>query len=162
MLGSPVMPRKSDGNLPKLVVLSPRERPEPPAKLTSEERKIWDRLCASAPGGYFDEAAGSILIQAVTLISDGERLKALRAEYIAQGNVEAELALGKTIRDNAKGIVAIMASLRLTPRSRERARTVGRGFARALTGRRPWDRSGAIEKRGPDEDGDGQDSETSA
>jgi hypothetical protein len=147
------MPRRSDGNLPKLVILSGRDRPEPPAKLTHDERKIWDRLVASAPGGYFDQAAGTILLQAVTLISDAERLKALRAEYIEQGNVEAELALGKTIRDNSKAIVAIMASLRLTPRSRERARTVGRSFARSPTGERPWTRKGALYKQGSD-DGD--------
>jgi hypothetical protein len=139
--------------LPKLVILSGRERPAAPETLSAEERKIWDRLVASAPGGYFDEAAGTILIEAVTLISDAERLKALRREYQAQGNVEAELALGKTIRDNAKAIVAIMAALRLTPRSRERARTVSRAFMRAPTGPRPWDR-GRIGVRSDDGDGE--------
>jgi hypothetical protein len=135
------MPRRSDGNLPKLVILSGRERPAPPEKLTADERKIWDRLVASAPGGYFDQAAGAILVQAVTLIADAERLKALRAEYIAQGNIEAELALGKTIRDNAKatgahGVAGFLAcgvgGTAVGPETRDGGRSRDRGVSRKL------------------------------
>ena len=133
------MPRRSSEDL-NIVRLPGKGRPEPPSKLTQAESRAWRAIVDSSPDRWLDPAGQLILRRVVAEIAVAERHEE-RLRRIAEtgGDLEAELEVSRAHRDTTKSIVAGLTSLRATPRSRMESRNARDAFARAPSGRRPWD-----------------------
>jgi hypothetical protein len=133
------MPRRS-ANDSNIVRLPGRSRPAPPAKLTQAEQRAWRAIVDASPDRFIDGAGQLILRRVVAQIALAERHEQRLANIArAGGDLNDELAVAKAHRETAKSIIAGMAALRATPRSRVRSRAAGNAFAAAPRGRRPWD-----------------------
>jgi hypothetical protein len=133
------MPRRSSKDL-DVVRLPGRGRPEPPSRLTQAEQRAWRAIVDASPDGFIDGAGQLILKRVVGQIAIAERHEE-RLKRIAEtgGDLEAELEVAAAHRDTTKSIIAGLIALRATPRSRMESRNARDAFARAPSGRRPWD-----------------------
>jgi hypothetical protein len=148
------MPRRSSEDL-NIFRLPGKGRPEPPSKLTQAESRAWRAIVDSSPDRWLDPAGQLILRRVVAEIAVAERHEErLRRIAEAGGDLEAELEVARAHRDTTKSIVAGLTSLRATPRSRMESRNARDAFARAPSGRRPWDIEAQATEVGEADNGD--------
>jgi hypothetical protein len=133
------MPRRSSEDV-NVVRLPGRGRPEPPAKLTQAESRAWRTIVDSSPDGFIDGAGQLLLKRIVAQIAVAERHEErLRRIAEAGGDLEDELEVSRAHCDVAKSIIVGLTALRATPRARMESRNARDAYARAPSGRRPWD-----------------------
>ena len=133
------MPRRQ----PKLALVAPlpgQGRPKPPQDSTASERAAWKAIVAALPDYWVDAAGEVVLKRLVAQVAVAEtfedELRRSRAQEGADDEALPKLAAAHAER--SKVIAHLLAQLRATPKSRDRARAVGPKIE-AVPQRKPWE-----------------------
>ena len=137
------MPRRSPADLAVVPVSFEGARPRPPAEMDEAEAAIWTAVVDASPPGTIDSAAQELLRRLVAQAVTAERLEVRMRELRAAGHDMGEEfdALVRAHRETAKAVANLMTSLRATPRSRTRPRSID---TEKVPISRPWERKHSV------------------
>jgi hypothetical protein len=143
VLGSRIMPRRSDADLSIVPMLPGKGRPEPPKALDQVEARAWNDIIDALPSQWLDAAAQLVLRRVSAQVAIAERVEARLRNLALRGDdpeaLEAEQVLAGMHRETAKSIVHGLTALRATPRSRMAPREGRSKFDRGAASFRPWE-----------------------
>ena len=123
----------------------PGIQPKPPAELSPDEAKEWNRLWAVAPPGWFPREVWPLMVQLCRHIVTGrwlgESLQEVRAGLLDPKDVEQIKHLNTLCilhEREGRAVTALMEKLRLTTQQRIESRPAGAHQAEQAPEVAPW------------------------